>query len=456
MTGIKILIIDDDKLTSWALSRDFQREGNEVILAADGKSGLKYVKAEKPQLVLLDLRLPDISGLDLLKEIKAEHPDAIVILMTAYGTVQTAVEAVKLGAENFIKKPFDYEEIKALIEKALKNNQLSREVTELREQLREKFGIRNLVGQSYAMKRIFELIQKISKSNATTVLITGESGTGKDLVAKAIHYESNRAQYPFMAINCGTLPDPLLESELFGHEKGAFTDAKEAKKGLFELANHGTVLLDEIGDASLNLQVKLLRFLEEKKFKRIGGTRDIEVDIRVIAATNRNLKALVREGKFREDLFYRLNVIPITIPPLRERPEDIELLVKYYINHFNREFNKQVKGITDEAMKILLNYHWPGNVRELKNVIERIMILESGDMITEDHIPHEIRNPADFAGGYQDLPFPAGGLSLEEVERTLIKKALHYANWNKAKAARLLGISRHALRYKIQKYELQN
>ncbi|HHL71588.1 MAG TPA: sigma-54-dependent Fis family transcriptional regulator, partial [Bacteroidetes bacterium] len=320
MNNHRILIVDDDKLVTWSLSRDFEREGCQIKTVGNGESALPALREFNPDLILLDLRLPGIDGLEVLKQIKAADSDVIVIMMTAYATVETAVQAVKLGALDFIKKPFTFDELKIIIERALRSRSLSREVANLRQHIKQKYGIHNIIGVSQQMQDVFALIRKIAQSDATTVLITGESGTGKDLVARAIHYESRRAPYPYMAINCGSLPDTLLESELFGHEKGAFTDARTAKKGLLELADKGTVLLDEIGDASLSLQIKLLRFMEEKVFKRIGSTRDVEVNVRIIAATNRNLEQLVAERQFREDLYFRLKVIPLHLAPLRERP----------------------------------------------------------------------------------------------------------------------------------------
>jgi DNA-binding NtrC family response regulator len=455
MFNYKILIIDDDKLVTWSLSRDLQSDGCDITIAGDGKSGLTAFQQKQPDLVLLDLKLPDIDGLEILRTIKQENPDAIIIMMTAYATVQTAVDAVKIGAIDFIKKPFTLDELKTSINRAFELNKLTREVAELRQRMKQKHGIRSLVGESECMQQVFKLIRKIAQSDATTILITGESGTGKDLVAKAIHYESKRFQNPFMAINCGSLPDTLLESELFGHEKGAFTDAKVAKKGLFELAEQGTVLLDEIGDASPSLQVKLLRFLEDKTFKRIGGAKDIEVNVRAIAATNQSLEYLVNEGRFREDLFYRLNVIPVKLNPLRERTEDIPHLSNYFIDQFNSEFKKQVKGVSNEALKILKNYHWPGNIRELRNIIERIMILENVELIHAQHLPLELTlKPASDSAGI--LNFPTTGVALSGMEKELIKQALVRTHGNQTQAAHLLKISRHALRYKMKKHLLLN
>jgi len=454
MNGQKILIIDDDKLVTWSLSRDLGGDGCEVTVAADAASGLTAFRDRPPDIVLLDLKLPDFDGLEVLRQIKQEAPEAIIIMMTAYATVQTAVQAVKLGATDFIKKPFAPEELKVILKRALQSQRLSQEVAEMRHHLKKKYGVSNLIGISSSMQEVFTLIHKIANSDATTVLISGESGTGKDLAARAIHYESQRSQFPFMAINCGSLPDTLLESELFGHEKGAFTDAKAAKKGLFELANCGTVLLDEIGDATASLQVKLLRFIEEKSFKRIGGTRDVEVDVRIIAATNKDLKLLVEKDRFREDLYYRLNVIPVVLKPLRKRPEDIPLLAKYFIDRFNKEFKKNVSGISAEALRILQNYHWPGNIRELRNILERIMILEEGEMILPEHFPLEFTLEQETPTTVDSIQLPAAGTALNGVEKALIQMALERTGGNQSRAAKLLRISRHAFRYKMKKYHL--
>ncbi len=455
MNNHRILIVDDDKLVTWSLTRDFEREGCQIKTVGNGESALPALREFNPDLILLDLRLPGIDGLEVLKQIRATDSEVIVIMMTAYATVETAVQAVKLGAIDFIKKPFTFDELKIIIERALRSKTLSREVANLRQHIRQKYGIHNIIGVSRQMQEVFTLIRKIAQSDATTVLITGESGTGKDLVARAIHYESRRAAWPYMAINCGSLPDTLLESELFGHEKGAFTDAKTAKKGLLELANKGTVLLDEIGDASLALQVKLLRFMEEKVFKRIGSTRDIEVDVRIIAATNRNLEQLVAERQFREDLYYRLKVIPLNLPPLRERPEDIPVLVKHFIDRFNKEFKKNVRQVSPEAMRILKLYNWPGNIRELRNLLERIMILENDETISTRHLPLELTLQADAPDEVlPDVSDISAGTSLQGMEKSLILKALQSTGGNQSRAAQLLHISRHALRYKMKKYHL--
>ncbi len=454
MNAYKLLIVDDDKLVAWSLSRDLEGDDCNVKVAPDGESALTMFKEMEPDVVLLDLKLPGIDGLQVLRLIRKVSKDPIIIMMTAYATVQTAVEAIQLGATDFIKKPFSHDELMMILERALQREELTREIASMRSELKQKYGIKKIVGDSPAMQKVFELIRRIAASDATTVLISGESGTGKDLAAKAIHYESRRFKHAFMAMNCGSLPDTLLESELFGHEKGAFTDAKALKKGLFELADKGTVLLDEIGDASPSLQVKLLRFIEEKTFKRIGGSKDIEVDVRIIAATNRSLKKMMKAGHFREDLYYRLQVIPVELPTLRERREDIPPLCLHFIDRFNREFGKCVRGVSEEAMKVLERYSWPGNIRELKNVLERVMILESEQEIHLHHLPLELNLSQEVTSVTQDISLPSGGASLSGVEKALLEQALEHTGGNQSQAAQLLRISRHALRYKMKKYNL--
>jgi DNA-binding NtrC family response regulator len=457
----RILIVEDEKLLRWALRERLLKEGYEPIEAESGGAGRRLLGTEEVDLVLLDYRLPDMTGIDLLKEILALHPDVPVILMTAYSTVETAVEAIKLGAFDYLNKPFNHDELVLVIHKAMETSRLQREVRALRRQQEERYGLTNIVGNSPAMREVFNMINKVGRSAATTVLITGESGTGKDLVAKAIHYASERASGPFMNITCSALPENLLESELMGHERGAFTDAKSAKQGLFELAHQGSLFLDEIGDMGILLQAKLLRFLEEKTFKRVGGVRDIKVDLRVIAATNRDLGRSVKEGRFREDLYYRLKVIPIVLPSLRDRVEDLPALVSHFIDQFNREFKKNCRGMTDGAMQLMARHAWPGNVRELRNVIERAMILEDKPFLEESDLPEEIRGvPAPVAsagngdGRGDGFRLPEGGYPLDRMEEEMVRQALDRASGNQTRAARLLGISRDALRYKIKKFNL--
>jgi two-component system, NtrC family, response regulator AtoC len=397
------------------------------------------------------------------------HLDTSAILLTAFSSIGSAVEAMKLGAHDYLDKPVDYDELLATIAKALETTRLRREVRRHRNELVRLYGIANIVGRSKATEQILIKIRKVADSAASTVLIQGESGTGKDLVAKAIHYASHRADKPFMNITCTALTESLLESEMFGHERGAFTDAKSLKKGLLEVADGGTVFLDEIGDMGAQLQSKMLRFLEEKSFKRVGGSADIRVDVRVIAATNRDLEKLARSGAFREDLFYRLHVVPIDLPPLRERKEDIPDLVDHFLEQFNREFKKKTKGLTDEAMACLMRHDWPGNVRELRNVIERVMILEDRAEVDVSDLPEDIVHRTDLAGDEDVPPDPAGaedpsaaalirlpeaGVSLRDVQFELVRQALERTGGNQTKAAQLLRISRDALRYKMKSFGL--
>ncbi len=454
MEKAKILIIDDEKLLRWSVQQNLSKEGYTVLTAEKGSQGLELFYEEQPDITLLDIHLPDISGMDILENIKKENRNSIAIMITAFGDIQTAVKTIKLGAYDFVEKPFNMDKLKILIEKALETVSLRKEVSQFRSQLTRRYGFSNIVGRSEEMLKVIDLARKVAKSDATTIFLQGESGTGKDLIAKVIHYESRRAEKPFMDINCTALPETLVESELFGHEKGAFTDAKQMKKGLFELADGGTIFLDEIGDMKPSTQAKLLKVIENKTFKRIGGVKDITVDLRIIASTNKNIVEDVKNGNFREDLYYRLKVIPITILPLRERLEDITILTKFFIDEFNREFKKNVKGISRETEKSFLSYPWPGNVRELRNVIERAMILESEDYILPEHLPIEfstddrqIITPLNT-----QIKIPPGGLDIEEVEKELIRQALERTKGNQTKAARLLSLTRDALRYRMQKF----
>jgi len=449
----KILVIDDEKLIRWTLEQHLVKEGYEVVTADSAEKGLQIISEETPDIILLDNRLPEMTGLELLEKLNVQERGMMVIMITAYGIVETAVKAMKLGAYDYISKPFNLEEITFVIRKALEAGSLRNQVR----QLRGKIDI--IIGETESMMRVKNLILKISKSDATTVLIQGESGTGKELVAKAIHYSSSRADKPFMAINCAALPVTLLESELMGHEKGAFTDAKSAKKGLFELADGGTLFLDEIGDMDLSMQAKLLRVLEERSFRRVGGVRDIKVDVRVISATNQDLARAMSEGTFRKDLFYRLQVVPLSLPPLRERGGDILLLARHFMNHFNQECHKQVQGFSPEAEQILLSYSWPGNVRELKNMIERAMIFEIEREVLPEHLPHEIMSFQPVADSPRLAPIsldclviPESGISIEEVEHALVKKALEMADGNQTRASQLLRMPRDAFRRRMKRF----
>jgi DNA-binding NtrC family response regulator len=446
----KILVVDDEQLIRWSLSERLSSEGHEIVEAGTAQEALARFGPDV-DLVLLDYRLPDSDGLRVLKQMKAAEPDVPVLMLTAVSSVETAVEAMKQGAHHYANKPFNLDEIALVVQKALETTALRREVRALRASRSEPFGLSRIVGDSPTMQAFRALLQRIAGSPASTVLLTGESGTGKDLAAKVIHYNSDRAPRPFMNITCSALPEALLESELFGHERGAFTDARQQKTGLLESAEGGTVFLDEIGEMVPALQAKLLRFLEEKSFKRVGGSADIRVDVRVVAATNRDLEDAVRQGRFREDLFYRLNVMQIQLPPLREHASDVPQLVSFYIDVFNREFRKQVRGATDEALALLRGYRWPGNIRELRNAVERAMLLADGDWLAPEHFPMSVaRRPI-----AQGLELPEEGLSLEAVERELVVQALKRTGWNHTKAAALLGLNRDQIRYRVEKFGLE-
>jgi DNA-binding NtrC family response regulator len=456
MDKAKILVVDDEHLIRWTLEQHLKKEGYEAITAESGEKALEILPDVMPHLVLLDNQLPGMMGIDVLGKIKDADKDIIVIMITAHGLLETAVKAMKLGAFDYISKPFNLDEITLTIKKALETRSLREEVRILKEQQKSSLKAYNIIGKSAAIQGVLDMIRKIAQSDATTVLIQGESGTGKELVARAVHMGSSRADKPFMAINCAALPETLLESELLGHEKGAFTDAKVQKKGLLELADGGSVFLDEVGDMAYSMQAKLLRVLEDRTFKRVGGSKDISVDVRIISATNQDVKKLMNDGRFRKDLYYRLQVVPIYLPPLRERKEDILPLAKHFIEMFNTEFHKNVKEISEKAREFLVQYEWPGNVRELKNVIERAMILESEDILLLEHLPIELVSSsipvpkADSAG----LNIPMDGMSLERVEEELVKQALAVAGGNQSKAADLLGVQRDAFRRRMKKFGL--
>ena len=449
MITATLLIVDDEELIRWSLRERLARDGYQVREAGTASAAIDQIAAGGVDLVLLDYRLPDGDGLTVLRRAREVSPETLVILMTAYSTVENAVEAMKLGAYHYVNKPFNLDEVALVVEKALETSQLRREVRTLRTSQGRDYGFDAIIGASPAMTHAKVMLARIAASPASTVLLTGETGTGKDLAAKAIHYNSDRASRPFVNITASALPEPLLESELFGHERGAFTDARQQKRGLLETADGGTVFLDEIGEMAPGLQAKLLRFLEEKTFKRVGGLTDIRVDVRVIAATNRDLETEVQAGKFREDLFYRLQVMPVVLPPLRDRDGDIRLLVDYYIDRYNREFRKRVRGATPEALAALEQYRWPGNIRELRNAIERAMLL----------MDREWLEPNDFAPlkpalATAQFRLPPAGVVLEEVERQLLVQALERAHGNQTHAGHLLGLNRDQVRYRIEKYGL--
>ena len=449
MQKATILVVDDEALIRWSLAERLKSEGYDVLEAGTGRAALEKLP-EGVDLVLLDYRLPDTDGVTILRKMKEFDQDILVILLTAFASVETAVEAMKLGAYHFANKPFNLDEVATTVERALETTRLRREVRELRTSAGRPYSLQRIIGASPTITALRQLVAKVAVSPASTVLLTGESGTGKDLVAKIIHYTSDRSSKPFMNITCSALPEQLLESELFGHERGAFTDARTQKKGLLETADGGTVFLDEIGEMTPGLQAKLLRFLEEKSFKRVGGSVDIRVDVRVVAATNRNLEEEVAKHHFRSDLFYRLNVLPIVMPPLRAHAEDVPVLVEYLIDGFNTEFRKRVLGATPAVFTLLQGYGWPGNVRELRNVVERAMLLSEGDRL--DARDFSALAAAVSAG--DEFELPAGGVDLEQLERSLVIQALKRSGGNQTKAGTLLGLNRDQIRYRIEKFGL--
>ena len=448
----KILIIDDDRLIRWSLRHKLAEWDHGVIEAESGADGIRVVGEESPDLVLLDMKLPDGRGTDFLDEIRRLSPDLPVIMITAYGVIEDVVTAMRRGAYDFITKPFNDPKLQATIQRALEAAAMKKKLLTYREIEQKKFAPGPFVASAPAMIKLLEMGRRIAESETAIILLQGESGTGKDLLAQSIHAWSRRQEAPFLAINCSAIPESLLESELFGYEKGAFTDAKNRKRGLVELSDEGTLFLDEIDSLGQALQAKLLRFLETRTFMRVGGLKDVEVDIRVIAATNQDLDRLVREEKFRKDLFYRLNVCPLSLPPLIERKEDILPLVWHFIAIYNRKFNKAIRGLAAEAERVLLDYDWPGNVRELKNAVERAMIFEDGALITDEHLPIRASAPA-LSDHVETAAAQVSGetLSLAEAENQLIARALETAGGNVSRAAKLLGIGRDSLRYKLRK-----
>lgn len=448
MEPYRILIVDDEEKMRRLLQLVLRKEGYVIELAEDGQRAQQALKAGRFDAVITDLKMPGADGMSLLRAIGELDPDLPVIVLTAYGTVPSAVQAMKEGAVDYLMKPMDNEGLKLVVARAIATGRLRRENRYLRQEVERHYSGGDFVSLSPAMQEALRLAQQVSQA-ASTVLLMGESGTGKELLARAIHAWSSRASAPLVAVSCAALPDTLLESELFGHEKGAFTGAHRTRAGRFELADGGTLFLDEIGEISPSVQVKLLRALQERSFERVGGMQSLQVDVRVIAATNRDLAKAVEDGRFRRDLFYRLNVFPIKLPPLRERPEDIPLLAQHFLSRFAREMGKPVEGISEAAMAYLEGHCWPGNVRELQNVMERGVILAQGRLIA----PRDLVIPAQPAEPFE-LSIPPQGLSLETLERRLIEKALQMAKGNQSQAARLLGLSRHALRYRMEKHGL--
>lgn len=465
--------MDDDKLVRWTLTQKCTEFGYFSLEASSGEEALRMLQTDPVDAILLDVHLPDLNGIGVLEKLKQAGETRSVIMMTADPQLDDVKAALRLGAYDFVSKPINFDELSVTLQNALDAGELRTEVETLRDEVRRRAGYHDVVGVSRKITELMKFVYKVAASEAATILIQGESGTGKDLVAKAIHYRSHRTQRPFVAINCSAIPETLMEAELFGHEKGAFTDAKAMKKGLFEVADGGTLFLDEIGELSPLLQAKLLRVLEDQVIRRVGGVRDIQVEVRVIAASNRDLDREVREGRFRQDLYYRLAIISIFLPTLRERKEDIPPLIDFFLAHYNRKFRKSVQGISEETRRLLLNYDWPGNVRELKNALERAMILEEGNLLKPDDLPFSVASgrsgpvladksagapvesqPAPGKRRLPPLSIPEGGTSLEDVEHALVALALQQSHGNQIKAAKLLSISRDALRYKMKKFGL--
>ncbi len=445
----RILVADDERNMRWAIKKALEGEDYTILEASTGLEALEHYREKEPHLVIMDLKMPDMDGITALTKMKEIKETTPIIMITAHGTVESAIEAMKLGAMDYISKPFDIDELMITIEKALGYGELKEEVSYLREELERSLG-KPIIGKSQGLMKILETVNRVARTNAT-VLILGESGTGKELVANAVHYNSNRKNKPYIKINCGAIPEKLIESELFGYEKGAFTGASSRKIGRVERANGGTVFLDEVGELPLQLQVKLLRVLQEKEIDRIGGAEPIKVDVRIIAATNRDLLAMVEEGIFREDLYYRLNVIPVQIPPLRERKEDIPMLADYFLRLYANEIGRGRITLQKVAMDKLIEYPWRGNIRELQNVIERMVILSNEEVIRSSDLPRELLLKEEINNSYQ---LPEEGINLDELEKDLIMQALQRTENNQTKAARLLGISRHTLIYRMEKHAL--
>ncbi|MBI3352121.1 MAG: sigma-54-dependent Fis family transcriptional regulator [Nitrospirae bacterium] len=453
----KILIVDDEKSMREFLQIVLTKEGYHVVTASDGEEAIELIGKDIFDLVISDLKMPKASGLDVLKAVKEVSPDSIVLMITAFATTETAIEAMKQGAYNYLIKPFKIEEVKLIIKNALEKQTLRKENNKLRQELKELVFPRNIIGKSEPLLKILELVSKISETSSN-ILITGESGTGKELIARAIHDQSPRRNKPFVTVNCSALPENLLESELFGHMKGAFTGAILNKQGLFEIADEGTLFLDEIGDTSLTIQVKLLRVLQEREFRRVGGLKDIKVDVRIVAATNKNLLQAVAENRFREDLYYRLDVIPVFLPPLRERTGDVPLLVDYFLKKFDKTLNKNISGIEPDALQLLMEQEWKGNVRELENIMERVISLSSNPKITKEDVLSCVRS-LPLKDSIKIREIPNGGFDLEEyineIEKDLLIKALEKTHWVKTEAAKLLHLNFRSFRYRLLKYQIE-
>ncbi len=455
MTDARILVVEDEQSMRELLTIMLKKETYQVSTLGDGQSAIEAIRREPFDLIITDVRMPGVDGLQVLKAAKDLSPDTMIIMITAFATTETAVEAMKLGAYDYITKPFNLDEIKLVIKNALERKRLREENLRLRRELETQYRFENIVGKSAKIQAVFDTVRKIADS-PSTVMITGESGTGKELVARAIHFNSQRRDKPFISVNCGAIPEGLMESELFGHVKGSFTGAVANKIGLFSAADGGTLFLDEITEIPALVQVKLLRAIQEREIRRVGDTKDTKVSVRLIAASNKELEKALADGTLREDLFYRLNVIPIRLPPLLERLEDIPLLAAHFVQKFGKELGKEVRGVAPDAMAVLERYHWPGNVRELENVIERAMVLGTGDTLTPDSLPESVRRPRPPAGF--DLDLPQEGLDLEatlnQLEKKLLQLALERTNGVQTRAAEILGMTFRQLRYKLQKHAL--
>ncbi len=453
----KILVVDDEPILRESLEVALKTSGFDVLTARTGEEGLERFKNENPDLILLDQWLPGMNGDEVLRQVKEEAPDIPVIIMTAQGSIEMAVNSMKMGAFDFLIKPFELDQVEELIKKGLERIRLKKEVEWLRTQYQEKFRSGGIIGVSEKMKRILELAEKVAQGSETTVLIEGETGTGKELLAEYIHFLSPRSSFPFIPINCGAIPKDLFESELFGYEKGAFTGALEKGKiGKVEAAEKGTLFLDEVGELSSSAQVKVLRVLEEKEYFRVGGIEKRKADVRIIAATNKDLESEIKRGNFRDDLYFRLNVVKLTIPPLRERKEDILPLFKFFMDHFNKQFKKSFFHISPKAEEVILSYPWFGNIRELRNAVERIILLEKGDTILEKHLNFLLEKERQVEGEEKFKPFlPPQGVVWDEIEKQYILEALKMKKGNKLQAAKMLGISRSALLYRMAKYGLK-
>lgn len=454
----RILVVDDEESIREFLDIMLRKEGFEVTCAEDGQVALDLIKKKSFDMVISDLQMPKVTGLELLKQVKDQYPDMLFLMITAFGTMETAVEAMKLGAYDYITKPFKIDEVRINIANALRSQNLEVENRTLKKELSREYSFQNLVGNSEPMHRIYEMIRRVSQA-PTNVLVTGESGTGKEMVAKAIHYNGPLKDRPFVTVNCGAIPESLMESEMFGHKKGSFTGAIVDKSGLFEVADGGTLFLDEVGELPLTIQVKLLRAIQERVIRRVGGTEDTKVEVRIIAATNRNLDEMVRDGSFRQDLFYRLNVINIRTPSLRERPEDIPLLASFFLKKYNDRLSKSIGAISAEAMDMLRKYDYPGNVRELENIIERTVALEGGATILPESLPPFVNTPSGRKmASSHEIEISDDGIDLDkiigQIEKELLIKAIHTSGGVKKKAAKLLNITFRSMRYRVEKYGL--